>query len=160
MEAAIVIDTREIQQISQAKEIRPRSLMVLAKKINTAAVKIEKQWHKISIADREKLENLADKLTEPSRGMRSWFLNFLHSIRAIFIVATGQADALIAYDRAVDLLINNIFDAVEREDPEYQAVLSDTLQELISEPNSGKVLKKEETRGWLRSLSYRAIRKI
>ncbi|MBC6478721.1 MAG: hypothetical protein GDA56_14075 [Hormoscilla sp. GM7CHS1pb] len=87
-------------------------------------------------------------------------LSFLHSIRAIFVVATGQADALIAYYQAVYLLINNIFDAVERDDPEYQAVLSDTLQELISDPHSGKVLKKEETRGWLRSLSDKAIREV
>jgi len=71
MEASIVIDTREIKQISQSKEIRPRSLMVLANKINTAAVRIKKQWHKFSIEDREKLENLADQLTEPSRGIRS-----------------------------------------------------------------------------------------
>ncbi|WP_257237100.1 hypothetical protein [Nostoc sp. 'Peltigera malacea cyanobiont' DB3992] len=62
--------------------------------------------------------------------------------------------------KALDTLVDTILDAVERQDPSYQAVLSDTLEQLYSGTIQGKELKTEETRDWLRSISDRAISEV
>jgi len=161
MSATIALNTKELQQISQSKEIGSLELLLLARKINKAAIIVKKQWHKLSDEDREKLKILAYKLAESPYGLGSLISKFFSLIRLTIIVANGQTDAFIAYCKAMNLLIDNIFEAVERDDPEYQAVLSDTLQELTSNSgSSGKVLKPGETRGWLRSLSDQALNEV
>lgn len=161
MSATIALNTTELQQISQSKELRSLELLLLARKINRAAVIVKKQWHKLSDEEREKLKNLAYDLSESRSGLGSVISKFLSLIRITIIVANGQADALIAYCEAMNSLVDNIFEAVERDEPEYQAVLSETLQELISDAgSSSKVLKPGETRGWLRNLSDQALSEI
>lgn len=161
MSASIALNTSELQQISQSKEIRSLELWLLARKINKAAVIVKKQWHKLSEEDREKLKSLAYNLTDDRTGLSGVIANFFSLVRLTIIVANGQTDALIAYCKAMSLLIDNIFEAVEQDDPEYQAVLSDTLQELTSHSgSSSKVLKPGETRGWLRSLSDQALNEV
>lgn len=160
MFADLSIDIREIEDISKSKEAPTLDLMVLAQKINRIAINIKKSWHKLPVEEREKLQKLAYQLTEPRQGLDGLFSQFLSRIRLIIIVATGQTDALIAYSQAFDLLIDNIFDAIERSDSIYEETLSETLDELIADPESGKVLQAGETRGWLRSLSDKALNQI
>lgn len=161
MSATIALNTTELQEISQSKELRSLELLLLARKINRAAVIVKKQWHKLSDEEREKLKNLAYDLSESRSGLASVISKFLSLIRITIIVAYGQADALIAYCEAMNSLVDNIFEAVERDEPEYQAVLSETLQELISDSgSSSKVLKPGETRGWLRNLSDQALNEV
>jgi hypothetical protein len=161
MSATIALNTTELQQISQSKELRSLELLLLARKINRAAVIVKKQWHKLSDEEREKLKNLAYDLSESRSGLASVISKFLSLVRITIIVANGQADALIAYCEAMNSLVDNIFEAIERDEPEYQAVLSETLQELISDAgSSSKVLKQGETRGWLRNLSDQALNEV
>ncbi|MFB2981504.1 hypothetical protein [Microseira sp. BLCC-F43] len=161
MSATIALNTTELQKIYQSKELRYLELLVLARKINRAAVIVKKQWHKLSDEEREKLKNLAYDLSESRSGLASVISKFLSLVRITIIVANGQADALIAYCEAMNSLVDNIFEAVERDEPEYQAVLSETLQELIYDAgSSSKVLKQGETRGWLRNLSDQALNEV
>lgn len=161
MSATIALNTTELQEISQSKELRSLELLLLARKINRAAVIVKKQWHKLSDEEREQLKNLAYELSETRSGLGGVISKFLSLVRVTIIVANGQADALIAYCEAMNSLVDNIFEAVERDEPEYQAVLSETLQELISDAgSSSKVLKQGETRGWLRNLSDQALSEI
>jgi esterase/lipase len=161
MSATIVFNTKELQQISQSKEIRYLELFLLARKLNRAAVIVKKQWHKLSDEERENLKKLAYNLTESRSGLGSVISKFLTLIRIAIIVTNGQADALIAYCKAMNSLVDNIFEAVEKDKPEYQAVLLESLQQLTSDSaSSGKVLKPGETRGWLRNLSDQALNEI
>lgn len=161
MSATIALNTTELQEISHSKELRSLELLLLARKINRAAVIVKKQWHKLSDEEREQLKNLAYELSESRSSLGKVISKFLSLIRITIIVANGQADALIAYCKAMNSLVDNIFEAVERDEPEYQAVLSKTLQELIFDAgSSSKVLKPGETRGWLRNLSDQALNEV
>ena len=70
----------------------------------------------------------------------------------VFIKATGQEEAFHDCIDALDCLVDNILDAIEREDPDYQQVLSDTLEELSSNPGSGEPVNADK-RGWLQQVS-------
>lgn len=81
-------------------------------------------------------------------------------IYLLFLVVTNQTEAFMSCIKALDTLVDTILDAVERQDPNYQAVLSDILEQLYSGTIQGKELKTEETCDWLRSISDRAIREV
>ncbi len=78
----------------------------------------------------------------------------------LFINATNQTVAFRSCIEALDMLVENILDAVEHENSSYQAVLSDTLEQLYLNKVQGKVLEAEETREWLRNLSDSALREV
>ncbi|WP_298908099.1 hypothetical protein [uncultured Nostoc sp.] len=161
MSTAIVIFTHEFEQIRQRKIGDKPNFEQLTAKIRKLTHRVKQEWGNLSVEDREGLKKFAyDWLEPPAKGVFSLKLEIWAIIYFLFLHVTNQREAFKSCMKAINTLIDTILDAVERQDPSYQAVLSDTLEQLYSGTIQGKELKPEETRDWLRSISDRAIREV
>ena len=98
---------------------------------------------------------MAYDLIEPRGGAsRLWV-----AVYVAYIKLTGQEEPFCSCLKALDCLIDNILDAVEREHPYYQQVLSDTLEELSSNQGAGELVD-GQGREWLQQLSDKALEEI
>lgn len=159
MSTAINIDFYEIQQI-RCRTANPSRFEEIAERIRKAARTVKREWNNFSAEDREKLKHLAYDLIERPKRVPSLWRNLWVKAYSWFIVLTNQAEAFCSCIEAIDMLVDNILDAVEREEVSYQAVLSDTLEQLYSNTEQGQALKPEATREWLRKLSDKAIGEV
>lgn len=161
MSTAIVIFTHEFEQIRQRKISPSSNFEQLTAKIRKLTHRVKREWGNLSVEDREGLKEFAyDWLEPPAKGVFGLKSKIWAKIYLLFLVVTNQTEAFMSCIKALDTLVETILDAVERQDPNYQAVLSDTLEQLYSGTIQGKELKPEETRDWLRSISDRAIREV
>ena len=161
MSTAIVIFTHEFEQIRQRKIGSSSNFEQLTAKIRKLTHRVKQEWSNLSVKDREGLKEFAsDWLEPPAKGVSSLKLQIRAIIYFLFLYVTNQRETFRSCMKAIDTLVETILDAVERQDPNYQAVLSDTLEQLYSGTIQGKELKPEETRDWLRSISDRAIREV
>ena len=158
MSTAVLIDFGEIRQIRQ-RTANPSDFTMIARRIDRAARKVKKEWSNLSVEDREALKALAYDLIEPPKGVSILWLKLWVEAYMVFIKATGQQKAFYCCIEALDYLVDIILDAIEREDSEYQQVLSDTLEELSSNPGSGEPVDADK-RGWLQQVSDQTIRKV
>lgn len=152
MSTVIVIDLEEIRSIWQRK-INPLSEFdEIATRLRRIANIVKQEWNNFSDEDRKSLKKLAYPLREePSKGIVGLARKFWIAVYTLFLNVINQKEAFCLCIEALDALVEDILDAVERQDPVYQAVLSETLEQLSLE-YQGKVLKPEETREWLQSL--------
>ncbi|MEH2246255.1 hypothetical protein [Nostoc sp.] len=161
MSTAIVIFTHEFELIRQRKISPSSNFEQLTAKIRRLTKKVNQEWSNLCVEDREGLKEFAyDWLEPPAKGVFGLKSKIWAKIYLLFLGVTNQTEAFIFCIKALDTLVETILDAVERQDPNYQAVLSDTLEQLYSGTIQGKELKPEETRDWLRSISDRAIREV
>lgn len=158
--AVLVINPYEIEQIRQRKVSPLSKFDEIAARLRRAAKLVKEKWDNFSDEDREFLKQLAYELIEPPK--RDW-LYLVRLIRAKIswhFMSTSEQEAFKSCIEALDVLVENILDAVERQDPGYQAVLSDTLEQLYSSETESKVIEVEETREWLRNLSDQAVGEV
>lgn len=161
MSTAIVIFTHEFEQIRQRKLGDKPNFEQLTAKIRKLTHRVKQEWSDLPVEDREGLKEFAyDWLEPPAKSVFGLKNKIWAIIYFLFLRATNQTEAFNSCIKAMDVLIDTILDAVERQDPSYQAVLSDTLEQLYSGTIQGKELKPEETRDWLRSISDRAIGEV
>ncbi|MBD2018778.1 hypothetical protein H6F43_01090 [Leptolyngbya sp. FACHB-36] len=133
----------------------------LCQTLNELADSISRDWHQMQPEEREQWKRLAYSLVrEPEH--KNFFYRLVHKVRfsvqVFVLIQRGEVDALLECVEALDRLIDNIFDAIEREDPLYQKVLTDTLEELKTTP--AIQLGPEDTREWLRSISSGADEEV
>ncbi len=161
MSTAIVIFTHEFEQIRQRKIGSSSNFEKLTAKIRKLTHRVKQEWSNLSVEDREGLKEFAyNWLEPPAKGVFNLQLQIRAIIYFLFLQVTNQREAFRSCMKAMDTLVETILDAVERQDPNYQSVLSDTLEQLYSSTIQGRELKPEETRDWLRSISDRAIREV
>lgn len=67
-----------------------------------------------------------------------------------YLKITGQEEAFRFCIDALDRLVDNILDALEREDSNYQQTLANTLEELKSNAEIGEVLDGANRGEWIR----------
>lgn len=144
--SAIIINPHEINQI-RCRTANPSRFEEIATKLRKAAREVKKEWSNYSPEEREELKQLAYKLIEPTKGVRNIWLRAWSKVYALFVLLTNQEEALSACVEALDMLIDNILDAVEREDHVYQQVLSDTLEEINSNPGLGEPVDAQRRQG-------------
>ena len=156
----VVIDSSAIRQIRH-KTVNPSRFIMLAKGNLRAARAVKKGWNDLPIEDREFLKSLAYDLIEPPKGVHRLWLRAWAVAYMAFIKATGQEEEFCLCVQSLDLLIDNILDAIEREHPYYEQVLSDTLEEMNSNLEVGELIDgKGQTRKWLQQLSDQALSEI
>ncbi len=152
MSTAVLIDSYEIQQIWQRKLSPSSRFDEIAARLRRTAKIVKQEWNNFPPENREQLKELAYSLTEPHGSLPNLKRTIWVAVYTLFIKTTSQSAEFQPCIEALDLLVNNIMEAVEQEDPSYQAVLSDTVEQLYSNGVQGKVLEPEETREWLRKL--------
>lgn len=157
MSTAVLIDSGEIRQIRH-RTVNPSRFTMIGRRLHRAAKKVKEEWSNFSPEDREALKALAYELIEPPKGVSSWWLRPWVEAYMLFIKVTGQKEAFCFCINALDCLVDNILDAIEREDPRYQQVLSDTLEELTSNSESGEPVNADRRGKWLQQLSDKALR--
>lgn len=158
MSAAIIIDAREIKQI-QSRTINPSRFVSLGQTIHRLAETIKREWNNFSQEDRSALKSLAYDLLESPKGINGVWLSIWARAYMVYIKLTNQQQALYFCLDALDVLIDTILDAVERDDAGYQQVLLDTLKEINSNPDAGEPVH-ANTREWLHELSNQALNEI
>lgn len=105
------------------------------------------------------MKSLAYDLLESPKGINGLWVNIWAKAYMVYINLTNQQQALYSCLDALDVLIDTIFDAVERDDVGYQQALSDTLKEISSNPDAGEPVD-ANTREWLHELSNQALNEI
>ncbi|MDZ8068963.1 MAG: hypothetical protein RMY64_25565 [Nostoc sp. DedQUE08] len=162
MSTAIVIFTHEFEQIRQRKISTSSNFEQLTAKIRKLTHRVKQEWSNLSVEDREGLKEFAYNWLEPPapKGVFSLKLEIWAIIYFFYLRATNQREAFRSCMKAMNTLVETILDAVERQEPSYQSVLSDTLEQLYSGAIQGEELKPEETRDWLRSLSDEALGEV
>lgn len=142
----------EVQQLKQ-KTAPPSKFIALGKKLRRSTSEIEQNWENLPIERREQLKQFAEDFTKtpeqsPSLSSKVWARAYV-----VFLKVTRQEKAFLFCLEALDSWIDSILDAIERESPVYQQVLSDTLEELTVNKDAGKLIDAGKRREWLRSLS-------
>nr|MDZ8288529.1 hypothetical protein [Nostoc sp. ChiSLP01] len=144
--SAIIRNPHEIKQI-RCRTANPSRFEEIAIKLRKTAREVKREWNNYSPEERAKLKQLAYDLIEPPKGVPNLWLKVWSKAYALFVVLTNQQEALCACMEALDMLIDNILDAIEREDHVYQQVLSDTLEEINSNPGVGEPVDAERRQG-------------
>lgn len=125
----MIVDSDEIRQIWQ-RTLRPSHFLPLCGLLHKAAGLVERDWNHLAPEDRELLRRLAYESLEHCHGNLALHSNLWALGYSLFIKSIGkEADFLLCLD-ALDLLVDNILDAVERDDPTYHQCLLDALGEI------------------------------
>jgi hypothetical protein len=131
-------------------------LLIAAQVINDLADSINKNWDKFSPEQRRTLKKFAYDLIDYKKN-QNFFQRLIAKIKAnvlfLKLKIRGEDLAIAKCAEAVEHLIDSVLDAIEREDPLYQQILVDTLEELKSYPKNQ--VGSEDTRG-VRSISSSA----
>ncbi len=133
---AVLYDSHEIKQI-QSRRANPSCFTVLDQKTRRLARAVEQNWSNFASVDRELLKNLAYDLIRPSQGISKIWSSIWVVAYFAFIATTNQLESFNSCLEALDILIDNILNALERDDAVYKQVFSDTLEELRSNPEVG-----------------------
>lgn len=150
---------KELRQI-QRRTPSPSRFGTLGKELCRAAKLIKRDWKSYSPDQKITLQEFAYDLLESPTGAKSIRLRIRTGLYMLFVKATGQEKEFFFCLDAMDRLIDNILDAVERDDSSYEQVLSDTLKELNDNPESGEPIDANTRGGWLRRLSDKAISEV
>ncbi len=147
--ALIFLSPDEIKQV-QRRTVNPSRFFQIEREIRKAADAVSSDWSKFSAEERDALQKLAYELIEPPTGPEKIWLTFWSQAFMLYIKLTGQEAALNASIQAVDNLIDNILDALEREEESYHKLLSDSLVELErSNWDIGESINGGNEREWL-----------
>jgi hypothetical protein len=152
-------NVEELRQI-QFRTVNPSRFNILGRNLQKAADLIKRNWKSFSPEEKMALQKFAYALLEPPTGVGSLKLKIQAAIYKLLIKATGQEKDFCFCLEAIDCFIDNILDAVERDDSSYQQVLSDTLKEVTDNPESGEPVDANTRLEWLRQLSDKAISKV
>jgi hypothetical protein len=158
--SATVLDLNpyEIRQFNRREftQFEPSYFEKLGRKINQQANTIKNEWGNFSLDERESWKKLAYDLIEPvpAMGLESLWVKIRVKIYMLFIKAIGQEEAFYFCANALDCLVDNILDAIERESYSYQQELLATLEEVkLIKSELGECTNGSDTRRWLQELS-------
>ena len=158
--SATVLDLNpyEIRQFNRRKLIQLKAsyFVKLERKIKQQANTIKNEWGNFSSDERESWKKLAYDLVEPVSvtGLESLLVQIRVNTYMLFLKAIGQEEAFYLCINALDCLVDNILDAIERERSSYQQELLATLEEVkLIKSEAGEHTHGSDTRRWLQELS-------
>jgi addiction module HigA family antidote len=141
----------QIRQFHRRKIIKfkPNYLEKLARTIAHKANTVQNSWTTLPADEQESWRKLAYEIIDAEP------IGFFGQIRVrtflIYLRVIGHKKAFDDCAVALDRLVDNILDAIEREDPRYEEMLVTLLDDIFSlEPSEN--IQKGETRDWFNSL--------
>ncbi len=160
MSSEVLIDFDQIYQVRDNKVSSAAKFDDLASYFKKASREIKTEWNNFSSEQRDYLINFAYSFIEPKHGVTG-FLDILKSkIYLLFLNLSSQRESYNACIDAIDFLVDTILDCIEQHDPSYQAVLSDTLEELRLNYERIPEVKPEDSSAWLRNIFDKAIAEV
>jgi hypothetical protein len=158
--SAVLIDFEQIYQVRGNKVSSAAKFDDLASYFKKASREIKAQWSNFSSEQRDALGDFAYSLIEPTEEFTG-FLDILKAkIYLLFLNLTSQRESYDACIDAIDFLVDTILDCIEQDNPSYQAVLSDTLEELRLNYEHIPEVKPEDSSAWLRNIFDKAIAEV
>ncbi|WP_071187998.1 hypothetical protein [Trichormus sp. NMC-1] len=160
MSSAVLIDFEQIYQVRGNKVSSSAQFDEYASYFKQASREIKAEWNNFSSEQRDALRDFAYSLIESTEEVTG-FLDILKAkIYLLFLNLTSQRESYDACIDAIDFLVDTILDCIEQNDPEYQAVLSDTLEELRLNYERIPEVKPEDSSAWLRNIFDKAIAEV
>jgi len=160
MSSAVLIDFDQVYQVRGKKVASTSKFDEIASHLKKASRQIKTEWNNFSAEQRDYLTDFAHSCIEPTQGATG-FLEILKSkIYLLFLNLTSQRESFDACVDAIDFLVDTILDCIEQDDPGYQAVLSDTLEELRLNYERIPEVKPEDSSVWLRNIFDEAIAEV
>ncbi len=155
MTQAIAISPNDFRDLLRHREInRPPTanssrLWDIAQKVNALAVEVEDHWEELPEDQRKLLTTFAYAGIEPPQGITGYLFSFIGGVSTIWniswIVLKGELEALFFYAEAYQRLLNAIFNGIERENEDYQSILSAALAETFANLESSQEMTEEES---------------
>ncbi|MBE9249275.1 hypothetical protein IQ226_08875 [Dolichospermum sp. LEGE 00240] len=160
MSSAVLIDFGQIYQVRANKVASASKFDEITSRLKKASRDIKTEWNNFSSEQRDYLTDFAYSFIEPTQG-DTGFLEILKSrIYLLFLNLSSQRESFDACIDAIDFLVDTILDCIEQDDPGYQAVLSDTLEELRLNYERIPEVKPEDSSAWLRNIFDKAIAEV
>lgn len=154
MSVAITINPDEIQQISQPRTVNSSRLRVLARKTEALAIAVENKWQYFSPKEQELLESLIySSIAHPEGKNNTFISSFLTRLSLAWILIKGETDSLTKYLQALSRLKNAVLDAIERENPTYNQVMTEVVKEALDESEESPLMTSDEFKEWLNRVS-------
>jgi len=114
---------------------------LVGKRVNRLAKIVKKEWHNFDQKDRDFLVEFAYDLIEQNNTIWNLPKKFWSLIYLLIIKITGEEKEFLFCVNAVDCLVDNILDAIETENINYQKILSETLKEVKENPKIPYLIK-------------------
>jgi hypothetical protein len=160
MSSAVLIDFGQIYQVRGNKVASAAKFDEITSRLKKASREIKTEWNNFSSEQRDYLTDFAYSFIEPTQEATG-FLDILKSkIYLLFLNLSSQRESFDACIDAIDFLVDTILDCIEQDDPGYQAVLSDTLEELRLNYERIPEVKPEDSSAWLRNIFDKAIAEV
>jgi hypothetical protein len=154
----------EIRQFNRREftQFNSSSFVKLERKIKQTANTIRNEWGNFSPDEQEYWRKLAYDLIEsvsvPVTGLESFLVQIRVRAYMLFIKVIGQEEAFRSCADALDCLVDNILDAIERDSYSYQQELLATLEEVkLIQSEVGEHTNGSDTRRWLQELSDQEV---
>jgi hypothetical protein len=158
--SAVLIDFEQIYQVRGNKVSSAAKFDQLASRLKKVSRDIRAESSNFSSEQRDALRDFAYSLIEPKDEVTG-FLDILKAkIYLLFLNLTSQRESYDACIDAIDFLVDTILDCIEQNDPRYEAVLSDTLEELRLNYERIPEVKPEDSSAWLRNIFDKAIAEV
>ncbi|NJL86953.1 MAG: hypothetical protein HC886_14865 [Leptolyngbyaceae cyanobacterium SM1_1_3] len=137
----------------------PSNFSLVNRQLRSAAGSIRQDWKDLSSQQREDLKQFAYTLIEP-REANVW-TKLRARLYVLRVFMTGRGEDFIRCLDALDSLVDNILDAAERDQPEYNQILSDTIENISSSSStSSEILEIKDSNGWIQRLSNQALEEV
>jgi hypothetical protein len=133
---AILYDPNDIRKI-QYRTVKPSDFSALLRRIRRLTKAIEENWEQFSDEDKDALKHLAYDLIEPPKGFLRVWISIWARIYTFILVQRNQFELFVSCAEALDILIDSILNAIERENNLYKQVFFDTLEE-VKKSSSGE----------------------
>lgn len=160
MSSAVLIDFEQVYQVRGNKVSSAAKFDEYASYFKKASREIKTEWTNFSSEQRDALRDFAYSLIDPKEEFTGFWDILKAKIYLLFLHLTSQRESYDACVDAIDFLVDTILDCIEQNDPSYQAVLSDTLEELRLNYKRIPEVKPEDSSAWLRNIFDKAITEV
>jgi len=158
--SAVLIDFDQIYQVRGKKVASASKFDEIASRLKRASRDIRAEWSNFPSEQRNQLRDFAYSLIEPKPGVPSFFEIIKANVYLLFLNLSSQRESFEACIDAIDYFVDTILDCIEQNDSSYQAVLSDTLEELRLNYERIPEVKPEDSSAWLRNIFDEAIAEV
>jgi hypothetical protein len=115
---------------------------------------VENKWQYFSPKERELLESLIySSMAHPEGKNNTFISSFLTRLSLAWILIKGETDSLTEYLQARSRLKNAVLDAIERENPTYNQVMTEVVKDALDESEESPLMTSDEFKEWLNRVS-------
>lgn len=161
LNTAMLIDIQQQALEVKRSKLEPSKFDVLTRELHQKSEVVRYRWDTLRGDQKEAFRQFANKLTDSKIVLPiSIFDKLSARISLLRIFLLGHGEAFLRCVDALDQLIDNVLDAMEREEHTYQEALSDTINSVPNVSSDSQALDVETGSGWLQQLSAQELEEV